>query len=72
MNAILSFIGFVIFSTVCICLFMASQTPEFFFDSVPVPQSVSFNGNTCMDIREHPITETKWGDVSNGYYCGHE
>ncbi len=71
MDAILSFIGFVIVSTVCICLFMASQTPDFTYAPVPT-QSVSFDANTCTDIREHPVTESLWGDVSNGYYCGHE
>lgn len=44
-----------------------------FSDNFVTPaQSVVFNPSTCTDIIENPITETIWGDVSNGYRCGHE
>jgi hypothetical protein len=50
----------------------AFPTSSFATPTAQPPQSVVFNPNTCTDIIELPATETIWGDVSNGYKCGHE
>ena len=70
MKFMLWVIGFLVISFI-VFGYLYNGVPTFDITVAP-PQSVIFDPNTCTDIIENPITETIWGDVSNGYRCGHE